>query len=642
MYSFNLNNKQRSNPQVFNQIVSFKNTHNIITSIDIFTPINYINIANSLIKIINDLGIKCNIHNRPPNKTDIDECYKDKGKFLFIFIKFNKKNEFDILNISQLNYLPNEKYFLYQLTELNRTYIIEKNIINLINNSKHTFDILENNLEYYPNPIKCKISNLPLPIVDRFLNNITFENKTIDVLLCSNDITQKNNITQKMIKVFNNLKIFGINIIICENISEVEIRSLIGNSKIVLYITDDDDNNILEFNYLHESIMSNNTHIISEKSIYDDLNLFYNERINFINIIDENFNYNEFIELIKKLLNLNKEYYYDIINYNNSIKKNIDMFFNYYLYEDNNINVVLSGDKNVYIGICIAINSIIKNCKNIDKLKIYVICESYDINDMINNLCKKYLIYENEYNSISDRIDLNSKTIIKIIVPKVDIINYIQNNMSYNVNNINICNYNHKHTFQFPTSIFNFIRFYFHKILPDNVNKIVYIDSDMVINGDIEELFNMVPSTFDIGGVFSIIPCSLPISNWIHDSNIINDYNFKHNILWNAGMFVTFLNKWRVIPFTQICLNLINQNKIKKIYEGGTQSVMNLVFRNIFSIPQEWNQTGLGELPNKNYYKPDFENSIKNSKILHWTGKYKPWLNPINNEDFSIYWYKYT
>jgi lipopolysaccharide biosynthesis glycosyltransferase len=107
-------------------------------------------------------------------------------------------------------------------------------------------------------------------------------------------------------------------------------------------------------------------------------------------------------------------------------------------------------------------------------------------------------------------------------------------------------------------------------------------------------------------------------------------------------MFVTFLNKWRVIPFTQICLNLINQNKIKKIYEGGTQSVMNLVFRNIFSIPQEWNQTGLGELPNKNYYKPDFENSIKKSKILHWTGKYKPWLNPINNEDFSIYWYKYT
>ena len=82
--------------------------------------------------------------------------------------------------------------------------------------------------------------------------------------------------------------------------------------------------------------------------------------------------------------------------------------------------------------------------------------------------------------------------------------------------------------------------------------------------------------------------------------------------------------------------------KFNNFYNGGTQPPMNIVFsHSIQELPQEWNQTGLGE--HKRPVSSEFETRIMNAKILHWTGGMKPWLSKKNDlyTHFAEQWYVY-
>lgn len=303
------------------------------------------------------------------------------------------------------------------------------------------------------------------------------------------------------------------------------------------------------------------------------------------------------------------------------------------------INIVISGDKKVYLAICALINSIYYNTKKEEEIQIFLIVESLEIRKDLVNVCQ----IKTELNDMLD-IERDDGG-IKIIIPPKELINKLRENVE------NYIFYSVKGQVDYgknkPNNIFNIIRFYFPKLLPKMVDKIVYLDSDMIVQGDVAELFNILPEKEIIGAVYQKYPYELLTRKWILSKKLIGGLG---QILFNGGMYVTYMKKWVENNYTELCMKILMMNTKKTcFFLGQTQPVMNIVFKRVFRIGNNWNQTGLGESGCflNNYYntREDVKSAIPESDILHWTGHCKPWLYKINSKEYRIYnchlWTKY-
>tara|TARA_B100001248_G_scaffold260526_1_gene248911 strand:- start:7461 stop:9125 length:1665 start_codon:yes stop_codon:yes gene_type:complete len=295
-------------------------------------------------------------------------------------------------------------------------------------------------------------------------------------------------------------------------------------------------------------------------------------------------------------------------------------------FRDENINIVISGDCNVSFSIGVLLKSIILNCTNFKRLKFFIICDNpYYLDFSINLICKNLAILEH----LNDRININVNTLINYIIPCEEVLDRICSIKSFYSKDIQ----------EKPTSDFNFIRFYFDKLLPNDINKCIYLDCDIIVKGDIEILFNLLGNEDVIGVVYPIIPYKLDVNDWI----ISKKYRklLPKGILFNAGMYIFNIRSWKYLRYSEKCLELVKINKENKIYEGGTQSVMNLICKNPKEIDISWNQTGLSE---GNHCNKDLSDYVSNANIIHYTGFYKPWLKKSSNNIDIRYleeWYVY-
>ena len=179
----------------------------------------------------------------------------------------------------------------------------------------------------------------------------------------------------------------------------------------------------------------------------------------------------------------------------------------------------------------------------------------------------------------------------------------------------------------------SYYRLMLSELLPSNIDKVLYLDCDIVVNGDLSKLidlhFSQQNKTFDE-----------PIhNNNLSDSLSDNDYylyavdqeshkdmfprlrkaKFTGEKYFNAGILYINLKKWRDNNITEKLLE--NATKYISILEFQDQDVLNITFENFW-----------GELNYKyNAWKHD-KNSIEKAglsvdkiKIIHFIGPIKPW-----------------
>jgi lipopolysaccharide biosynthesis glycosyltransferase len=291
------------------------------------------------------------------------------------------------------------------------------------------------------------------------------------------------------------------------------------------------------------------------------------------------------------------------------------------------INVVLMGDSHVYDGIAVAINSILYYSKHLDLLQIYVLSDNAAVIASIkDNLIPSFL----------SKID----TILNVIVVDETTIQNVRSKasfMSYANKQTNLVSVSNGQTFAVPVSPFNFMRLFLPDLLPANVDKMLYIDTDMVVKCDVAEILQLVPNEYDHAGVYSDVPYRLLLKNWILNPALVQEYNVQYDRLWNGGLFVTHLRRWNDNKITEKAIQLMTRNKMQKIYNGGTQVVQNLVFQNCVGLPQVYNQTGLGEPLSVGQLI--MEKNVISAKVLHWTGESKPWQQSSILNGFAEDWF---
>jgi len=260
------------------------------------------------------------------------------------------------------------------------------------------------------------------------------------------------------------------------------------------------------------------------------------------------------------------------------------------------INVCMSFDNNYFIHAITALHSIIINKKSIYNLNVYILCD--------NKL------------DIEKRKEVQRIFKGKMQVSFIDIDPGLFSSLPLNRQYISLNTY---------------YRLIIHKVLP-NLNKIIYLDSDVIFCDDIINLWNInlknncIAGSLDEGGVLQSRRLSLgPTNNYINAGVLV--FNLELIREKYADIFRDYIENY-----------LINKQEI--ILQD--QDIINITFKdNLYILPLKWNVNSrmfsLNDLEHK-YSLGDEIEAVKDPGIIHYTDKKKPWNFLCAHPLRELYW----
>lgn len=178
----------------------------------------------------------------------------------------------------------------------------------------------------------------------------------------------------------------------------------------------------------------------------------------------------------------------------------------------------------------------------------------------------------------------------------------------------------------FPNIAHFSLNTYFRYLIPNlktQLDKVLYVDTDMVIQGDIADIYNYDLDKYGLGAVV--------YGDEEYKSNSYKKYKKKLNLnqqhkYFNAGLLLIDCKYWRENNISQ---NLFEKTQeMSKILEMPDQDVLNIVFsQNYKQLPAQYNL--IVDLTACRYNFNNYISQIKGCIVLHYTGGkgIRPWLH---------------
>ncbi|KAL3824205.1 hypothetical protein ACJIZ3_020234 [Penstemon smallii] len=173
----------------------------------------------------------------------------------------------------------------------------------------------------------------------------------------------------------------------------------------------------------------------------------------------------------------------------------------------------------------------------------------------------------------------------------------------------------------------NYARNYLGDMLDPCVNRVIYLDSDLVLVDDILKLWQVKLSQERVIG--APIYCHTNLTKYFKDnfwSDPVLSRVFRSNnpCYFNTGVMVMDLEKWREGNYRKNIENWMKLQRKNRIYELGSLPPFLLVFGgNVEPIDHRWNQHGLGGDNVAGSCRSLHPGPVS---LLHWSGKGKPWV----------------
>ena len=148
-------------------------------------------------------------------------------------------------------------------------------------------------------------------------------------------------------------------------------------------------------------------------------------------------------------------------------------------------------------------------------------------------------------------------------------------------------------------SIATYYRLLAPKLLPSNIEKILYLDCDMIIDSDITDLYNV-----DINGY----PIAMSLDETFFDDEKYQRLDYDKKYLYqNAGVALFNIKYWRDNNIVEKCFEYISNNADKIIFHD--QDTLNaLLHKEIKQLPIKYNlQTGFLYNAHKKSYKNEID-----------------------------------
>jgi lipopolysaccharide biosynthesis glycosyltransferase len=197
------------------------------------------------------------------------------------------------------------------------------------------------------------------------------------------------------------------------------------------------------------------------------------------------------------------------------------------------------------------------------------------------------------------------------------------------------------------------------RLLPPSVEKVIYLDSDVLVLGDLNELWNLplddqyCLAAYDIACPFvdayeglkqrpeikNSIPyyaAISPIANW-RQLGIDGSQHY-----FNSGVMVLNIDRWRREAIDEKLLACLRENPT--FVWCWDQYALNVVFAGQWkSLPQRWNQGAhIFEYPDaasSPLSAEEFDQAKNTPALIHFTTEFKPWkyepFHPLRHRFFE-------
>jgi lipopolysaccharide biosynthesis glycosyltransferase len=167
----------------------------------------------------------------------------------------------------------------------------------------------------------------------------------------------------------------------------------------------------------------------------------------------------------------------------------------------------------------------------------------------------------------------------------------------------------------------NYYRLFLDELLPANLNRILYLDSDLIVCGDISYLFSVDLSRHPIAAVPEYSVTAIK-----KKSLGLNE----KQLYFNSGMMIINRALWKEMGLTKKLGDFINNNP--DLIEYWDQDALNAVLQgNWLQLPEQYNFI-------TEFCKGEFA-AIK-PLVIHYTGKSKPWQF-MDRHRYKEEYYKY-
>jgi lipopolysaccharide biosynthesis glycosyltransferase len=173
-------------------------------------------------------------------------------------------------------------------------------------------------------------------------------------------------------------------------------------------------------------------------------------------------------------------------------------------------------------------------------------------------------------------------------------------------------------------------------IFASELKKILYLDCDIIINGDISDLWKTDISNYVIAATEDAIPFHR------HQALMMPE----KSLYFNSGVLLINIEKWIQLDITDKILKFMIDFPERRMYND--QDGLNaLLYNDWLRLPPKYNQqSALHYLPCKRlvYSKKEYTEALKRPVIIHYTGvikNTKPWhyidIHPLKKQ-----YYKYA
>lgn len=177
-----------------------------------------------------------------------------------------------------------------------------------------------------------------------------------------------------------------------------------------------------------------------------------------------------------------------------------------------------------------------------------------------------------------------------------------------------------------------YIRLFSPDFLPSDIDRILYLDVDLLVMKDIEELYNTEMEDCVIAGIEDY-----PQEDRPKRLGIPAECGY-----FNAGVMMINLKMWRKFNLTPASKEILNNTKIELKHHD--QDVLNMLCHDKWKrIPFRWNILDVLFYDISAYeqkYQDEIKKDISNPCIIHFSGIVKPW-KAWSAHPYYKYYYHY-
>lgn len=273
------------------------------------------------------------------------------------------------------------------------------------------------------------------------------------------------------------------------------------------------------------------------------------------------------------------------------------------------INIILASDRGYLFGCLAAINSVIQNTTQPERLVFHIITPPRETS-----------FFESELRAYFPGLAF----CVREYHPNPVIQDYVRRK------------YQPK-TLKSENAIFLLYSRLFLKDIFPGLGKVIFLDTDLIVLQDIATLFDSI--TFTPDDYFAAVPHFYPAifhfsRPWVAISEL---RQFKQT--FNAGVLFLDLRFWSEATNQQLYSYLAWEAEYNyRLFQLNDETLLNLMFKDYIHLDRKWNRCGFG---NYRWISWAIRQPLDKIAILHWSGgHHKPWSSP--NIPYADIWHAYA